>query len=104
MLEEDVPNRARGAAMYYSRVNLRKEEWLDLDWWVAALELNVCVSAYSREQGIMGISYGDGSGSGTGGTIQVLGQEGDYPTMEAWMGTWPPGSIPSLRIGRSFKH
>jgi hypothetical protein len=34
------------------------------------------------------VSYGDGSGSGTGGTVQILGRDGDCPTMEAWMGTW----------------
>ena len=76
--------------MYYSRVDLAAEEWLDMEWWENALELNACVSAYSNEQGILGVSYGDDSGSGTGGTIQVLGQVGNYAALDAWMGTWTP--------------
>ena len=74
--------------MYYTRVTLRPEEWLDLEWWEAALKLGIQVQARSPQQGNLGISYGDGSGSGTGGTIQILGQDGSCPAMEAWMGTW----------------
>jgi hypothetical protein len=93
-LEEGLPNRPHGAAMYYSRVDLAAEEWLDLEWWENALELNACVSAYSNEQGILGVSYGDGSGSGTGGTIQVLGQKDNSGALDAWMGTWTPRALP----------
>ena len=50
--------------------------------------MDISVPAYSRQQGTLGISYGDGSGSGTGGTIQVGDHHGECPTMEAWMGTW----------------
>ena len=81
-------NRLQGVALYYSRVILTEEQWLDLDWWEAALRLDVHVTAYSRQQGTLGISYGDGSGSGTGGTIQIGNHHGDCPTLEAWMGTW----------------
>ena len=77
-----------GMRLYYTCVILTIEEWLDLNWWEAALRLNIGVQAYSMNQGTLGISYGDGSGSGTGGTIQVIGQDGPCPTLEAWMGTW----------------
>ena len=44
-----------------------------------------CIQLAVRD---MGISYGDRSGSGTGGTIQVGNHHGKCPTMEAWMGMW----------------
>jgi hypothetical protein len=55
-------------------VKLTKTEWLDLEWWEAKLhapkkfrhiELN--------KEHWECISFGDGSGSGTGGTVQILG-------------------------------
>jgi hypothetical protein len=87
-LEEEPIQCLRGVAMYYSRVTLTTDKWLDLDWWEAALRMDISLPAYSGQQGTLGISYGDGSGSGTGGTIQVGDHHGKCPTMEAWMGTW----------------
>jgi hypothetical protein len=90
MLNEDPGERLQGTALYYTRVTLSGEEWLDLDWWESALKLDISVLAYSHHQGTLGVSFGDGSGSGTGGTVQILGRDGTCPTMEAWMGTWRP--------------
>ena len=90
LLEESRFARPVGAAFYYARVDLTPEEWLDLSWWEGALELDIGVHAFSSSQGTLGVSYGDGSGSGTGGTVQVLAHTGPCPDMEAWMGTWRP--------------
>jgi hypothetical protein len=79
-----------GAGFYYSKIHLTAEEWLDLDWWESFLSAPRPVQAYSTQQGALGVSFGDGSGSGSGGTVQVLGHDGTCPTMEAWMGTWSP--------------
>jgi hypothetical protein len=79
-----------GSALYYSLVRLSTEEWLDLEWWESALRTPRPVQAYSTQQGALGVSFGDGSGSETGGTVQVLGRDGKCPLMEAWMGTWRP--------------
>jgi hypothetical protein len=87
-LDGEDPHCSTGPAMYYTRVTLTTEEWLDLEWWEAALRLDIQVQAHSTLQGSLGISYGDGSGSGTGGTVQILGRDGSCPSMEAWMGTW----------------
>ena len=88
MLHEVTGERLLGQALFFTRVHLTPEEWLDLDWWASFLWLNPRVTAYSSNQGALGISFGDGSGSGTGGTLQVLGHDGTCPPMEAWMGTW----------------
>ena len=90
LLEGRPQDRPVGAALYFTRVELEPEEWLDLTWWEEALQLNIRVQAFSSQQGTLGVSYGDGSGSGTGGTVQVLGHSGACPNMEAWMGTWRP--------------
>ena len=79
-----------GAAFYFTRVALSPEEWLDLSWWEDALRLNISVQAFSSQHGTLGVSYGDGSGSGTGGTVQILSHTEACPRMEAWMGTWCP--------------
>ena len=66
-------HRPHGLHLYYSRMCLTSEEWLDLTWWEQALRLNVGVQAYSLNQGCLGVAFGDGSGTGTGGgTLQVL--------------------------------
>jgi hypothetical protein len=88
MLDQQPQERLTGRELFFTRVHLTDEEWLDLDWWAAALALNPCVTAYSANQGTLGLSFGDGSGSGTGGTIQVVGRDGACPPLEAWMGTW----------------
>ena len=77
-----------GLHLYYSWVCLTPKEWLDLTWWEQVLHLNVGVQAYSLNQGCLGVAFGDGSGTGTGGTLQVLGRNGPCPVLEAWMGTW----------------
>jgi hypothetical protein len=89
MIGSDDP-KPLGTALYYSRVALTEAEWLDLDWWENTLRSPKKVQAYSSQQGTLGISFGDGSGSGTGGTVQIVGRDGTCPTMEAWIGTWRP--------------
>jgi hypothetical protein len=87
---EDPERKLPGPSFYFTRVNLTDEEWLNLTWWESFLESPRPVRAYSAQQGHLGMSFGDGSGSGTGGTVQILDQFGKCPTMEAWMGTWSP--------------
>jgi hypothetical protein len=87
---DDPHRKPLGAAFYFTRVDLSEAEWLDLEWWEVFLKEPRTVQAYSSQQGTLGISFGDGSGSGTGGTVQILDRHGECPNMEAWMGTWSP--------------
>jgi hypothetical protein len=36
-LEEEPIQCLQGVAMYYSRMTLTTDQWLDMDWWEAAL-------------------------------------------------------------------
>ena len=73
---------------------MTSEMWLDLEWWEKVSQANVSATAQSEDTGLMVITWGDGSGTGTGGTFQDLG-EGDLAggtslDLEMWMGTWHP--------------
>ena len=37
----------------------------------------------------VGVTWGDGSGTGTGGTLEFLQDQG-APRIETWMGAWAP--------------
>jgi hypothetical protein len=39
--------------------------------------------------GALGVTSGDGSGTGTGGTPEEV-QHQNQPEIETWMGTWAP--------------
>jgi hypothetical protein len=41
-------------------------------------------------QGDEGITWGDGSGTGTGGTFQVIQASQGNMSLEVWMGMWEP--------------
>jgi len=90
---DDLPSADR-KAFYYSVVDMTSEMWLDLEWWERVLQTDVAATARSGDTGSMVLTWGDGSGTGTGGTFQDL-EETDMcpeadPDMEMWMGTWHP--------------
>jgi len=40
-------------------------------------------------QSVVGVPWGDGSGTGTGGIIQIIPASSKM-AIKAWMGTWKP--------------
>ena len=87
---EGLPAGLEGAEFYYTVVFLTEEEWLDLEWWERALRIGLCWYSRSSNQNMLGITWGDGSGTGTGGTVQLVAQGEDLMSVEAWMGIWEP--------------
>ena len=87
---EGLPLRPSPSRFYFTCVELETEDWLDLDWWLDALTRGLCRRARSRHLDNLGVTWGDGSGTGTGGTFQVIPSGGDSMTMKAWMGVWQP--------------
>jgi hypothetical protein len=75
-----------GENIYYTPITLSDECMKDLWWWHAFLEANPGnTSRTGCSSSLLG-TWGDGSGTGTGGTIE----EQRVPELEAWMGTWHP--------------
>ena len=80
-------------AFYASAVGLSTAARTDLEWWAKALTIpgGLRNQIQVREAGHLGLSFGDGSGEGTGGSTQVVSaSSGPLPHMELWMGTWRP--------------
>ena len=74
-----------GAATYYTRTRVPERVRRDLRWWEAILSRDISRQARSINAGVLVPSWGDGSGTGTGGTVQVP----DSP-LAMWMGQWTP--------------
>jgi hypothetical protein len=80
-----------GKALYYTEITLSRLVLDDLDWWSNYLELNLGNESRCGRAGKLAITFGDGSGTGTGGTIEWLHNQGAH--LETWMGTWSLGVV-----------
>ena len=82
----------RGAAKYHTRVHLGAASILALQWWVNHLQQHPGSTTSQRANQGFAVKWGDGSGTGTGGTTELYPVEGDAiitnPNIELWMGVW----------------
>jgi hypothetical protein len=67
--------------------------WEDLEWWRSALASDVRRPARYTRSGTLISTWGDGSGTGAGGTLHTT--EADQPTFHVgqaamWLGQWRP--------------
>jgi hypothetical protein len=76
-----------GKAMYYTEIVLSEECIEDLEWWTQYLQVNPGNPSKAGAAGSLTAAWGDGSGTGTGGTDEALEAKGKIGT---WMGTWAP--------------
>lgn len=74
-----------GAEPYYTRCTVPLDVRKDLEWWIEFLHTANGYPARSSQSAVLVPTWGDGSGTGSGGTLQVP----DVP-MEMWMGQWQP--------------
>ena len=73
-------------AIFYTSTRLSRQSWDDLIWWRQALSSDAMRRPIRYDKAAMLTpTWGDGSGTGTGGTIQV----GQSPTIQ-WQGQWLP--------------
>lgn len=87
---------------YYEEVVLSPLGRLDLTWWLTALTTGLETSIQPTKHAHLGVAWGDGSSSGTGGTFEwVAPDSGPLPVMCTWMGTWTP-FIASRPIGANY--
>ena len=73
--------------VFGSAIDLSSLAWSDLDWWRESLVRNCGVSCLASAPGATAVTWGDGSGTGGGGTLEL---DDDAPNLEFWMGTWSP--------------
>jgi hypothetical protein len=71
---------------YYSFAELSERDCSDLKMWEWILERNDGRQARGSRSGTLVPSFGDGSGTGTGGMVQYV----EGAPFEMWMGTWHP--------------
>lgn len=79
------PGLGTGAEPYYTRVSLTPDVLRDLEWWDTFLRVGDGRYARSERSGTLIPSWGDGSGTGAGGTLGLP----DCP-LQMWMGQWSP--------------
>ena len=75
---------------YYCMVHLGDRGWMDLEWWRIALRSCIARPVRPSRTATLVATFGDGSGTGTGGTSELIGACSPAPMapMEMWMGTW----------------
>jgi hypothetical protein len=74
---------------YHSELALGALAQADFSWWEQALASCLREQVQPRYCCTLGVAWGDGRGSGSGGTFEwVDSGKGFLPRMEAWMGTW----------------
>ena len=76
---------------YYHMVDLTPGAWADLAWWRHHLSSSSGRAARPAHTATLVAHFGDGSGTGTGGTSQTVGGPGlatDLQPLEMWMGRW----------------
>ena len=63
----------------------------ELHWWDCVLDLGVSARCQVEDDAVLTLTWGDGSGTGTGGTTEFIDGEGQHMgPMETWMGAWTP--------------
>jgi hypothetical protein len=78
-----------GRPLYYTKMTLAPETLGDLQWWAQFLRCDSGNTSRAGHMGTLGVTWGDGSGTGTGGTLEEV-QHRRQPEIETWMGTWAP--------------
>jgi hypothetical protein len=79
-----------GRLSYFSVIQLSEAAWLDLEWWMDFLSLNPGAMGVSGQSGTLVSTWGDGSGTGAGGTLEIHEPGRPMTPMRIWMGTWAP--------------
>lgn len=79
------PGIGTGAELYYTTTVVPDEVRLELKWWANILKYHAKRRAHSPKSATLVPTWGDGSGTGTGGTLGLP----DQP-LHMWLGKWSP--------------
>ena len=87
-----------GERLYHTKTALPPQVHSDLCWWSTLLRHDVSRRVRSRRSGVLVPTFGDGSGTGTGGTL-LLPTQG----FAMWMGQWTPYIFPRSSNWKELK-
>jgi hypothetical protein len=93
------------SAAFYSSMTLNPQAHACLDWWERAITRGLACTVQVRDESTGVITWGDGSGTGSGGSVDFL--RWDFVKLgpsEDWMGSWegPPGESSNWRELRTL--
>lgn len=85
--KDDIPGTKQ---FYYCSMQLSAQSQLGLKWWKDALTLGLSRQTQPKDIATIGVAWGDGSGTGSGGTINFISQNNrdSNINLNVWMGTW----------------
>lgn len=89
-MAEEVVGTPQG---YYEEAHLTAEALEDLDWWGQALQGGIQRNSQVEDSSILSINFGDGSGTGSGGTAELYSPDGMVLQGSSWMGTWRSNAL-----------
>ena len=77
---------------YFSIMDLGVRSRICLQWWVDALSCGLQRQSQPTDVATMGVAWGDGSGTGAGGTFNYVSPHviSDVINLEVWKGVWSP--------------
>ena len=77
---------------YFCKVSLTSRSQHCLQWWVNALTCGLSKQSRPTQVGTIGVTWGDGSGTGFGGSFNMASSQPSCtdPSLEIWMDTWTP--------------
>ncbi len=85
---EDGSSHLRGTkSFYFTSVSLSVDAQHDLEWWRGALSLGLSKRVRSSLTHMLGVTWGDGSGVGLGGTFNWISLH-SASDVETWLGVW----------------
>ena len=74
---------------YYRLAHMTPQAWDELSWWREYLSRSDGALVRARDSAVLVSTWGDGSGTGSGGTVQFSSSQVPTPDeLEMWMGVW----------------
>ena len=87
LLNGVYPNTKRA---YFCAMDLSQKSQLCLQWWIDALTCGLSRQCQPTDVATLGVTWGDGSGTGAGGTFNLTSSSdtSDLTTLTIWKGVW----------------
>ena len=77
---------------YFTLMDLSERSRVCLQWWIDALSCGLHHQSQPTDVSTLGVAWGDGSGTGAGGTFNSLSPHiiSEVVTLDVWKGVWSP--------------